>query len=615
MGRWGDQIPPLNSLDFRPNRAQNRLSATVLCMRSEPDLADRGVACHNVLRRRWEPAGPDRHTLLTRSDFEGAVKDALRHLVRTDLLAANALMHAQILTRSGPGAATPNALKTLIEEAAETLFVNERDQKVYSVLDLTYFRPAPKREVAAKRLGLSFGTYRRYLAAGIERLTEWLWQQEQELRETQIPDSAAKGAETALASARPRLSIVILPFLNLSREASANYLVDGIVDTLITDLSSLLPGSFIIPRSTAFTYKGRSVPIRQIGRELAVRYVLQGSVLVDPSRLRVNVQLIDAETDEHLWAERFDKARKDILQVQDEIVGRLSRSVGIQLVRTEAERRHPNGEGWDLIDLVMRARALINDLKRKETAVEAVELLRQALQLDPNCVDAMVGIGLVRIRQVIDLHRLDGRDTLLDEAEQMISRAAARAPHHFDMLKARALLLRARGRFSEAIVATEALIARNPAEPTAYREMGLNNLYLGMTREAVEWFRRADAIAPLDPDRWTWLQGLGRALMQLGDDAGAVCALSQAMDSNPGYVRGKAMLAAAEALASDVEGARRHLAEYRALEPNMTVQRFARQRSSVPPDAVSGVYRQESERILEGLRLAGMLDEIQLSSS
>jgi Flp pilus assembly protein TadD len=152
--------------------------------------------------------------------------------------------------------------------------------------------------------------------------------------------------------------------------------------------------------------------------------------------------------------------------------------------------------------------------------------------------------------------------------------------------------------------------ARNPAEPTAYKEMGLNSLYLGATRQAVKWFRRADAIAPRDPERWTWLQGLGRALMQLGDNAGAVGALSQAMDSNPGYVRGKAMLAAAEALAGDVEAARRHFAEYRALEPNMTVHRFARQRSSVPPDAVSGVYRQESERILEGLRLAGMPDEI-----
>ena len=138
--------------------------------------------------------------------------------------------------------------------------------------------------------------------------------------------------------------------------------------------------------------------------------------------------------------------------------------------------------------------------------------------------------------------------------------------------------------------------------------MGLNKLYLGETREAVESFRRADAIAPRDPERWTWLQGLGRALMQLGHDAEAVDALCQTMDSNPGYLRGKAMLAAAEALTGNLEGAKLHLAQYAAAEPDMTVRRFAAQRSSVPPDAVSPTYRRESERIFDGLRRAGMPD-------
>jgi TolB-like protein/tetratricopeptide (TPR) repeat protein len=557
------------------------------------------------------------HTLLTRSDFESAVKDALRHYTRTDLLTGNALLHAQLFAESDPNTATPRALRSLIAESAESLFANERDQRLYRVLDLTYFNPTPKQEAAAERLGMSFSTYRRQLATAVGRLTDWLWQQEQQGRETgpaveQTPIPATDTAEHGLPAARPRLSLVILPFLNLSGETGADYLVDGLVDTLITDLSSWLPGSFVISRSTAFTYKGRSVPIRQVGTELGVRYAIEGSVLVDATRLRVNVQLIDAETDEHLWAERFDKERSEMLQLQDEIVGRLSRSIGIQLVRTEAGRGSPNREAWDAADLVMRARALISDVKRKETAAEAIDLFRRALQLDADCVDAMVGIGLARIYQVINLYRLEGRDTLLDEAAEMISRATALAPDHLDLLKARALLLRARGWFSEAVVATEALIARNPAEPTAYKEMGLNKLYLGLTWEAAEWFRRADAIAPRDPDRWTWLQGLGRALMQLGDDAAAIGALSQAMDGNPGYLRGKAMLAAAEALAGNAEAAKRYMAEYAAIEPNMTVRRFARQRSSVPPDAVSDIYRRESERILEGLRRAGMPDEIDL---
>ena len=541
---------------------------------------------------------PNKHSALTRPEFESAVRAALRHYVRSDQLAENPLMRSRLLAKDAPGAPAPLALKTLLAETAEGLFANARDARFYRALDLTYFNPAQKQEIVAQQLGLSFSTYRRHLATATDRLTGWLWQREHAAGQPQPPDPA-------IVVSRPPLSVVVLPFLNLSGASSVDYLVDGIVDSLITDLSTWLPGSFVISRSTAFTYKGRSVPLRQVGAELGVRYVLEGSVLLDPDRVRVNVQLIDAETDKHLWAERFDKARSELLRVQDEIVARLSRSVGIQMVYSEV-RRGPSKHDWDALDLAMRARALMSDIKRQEHAAAAIELFRQALVLNPDCVDAMVGIALGRIYQVINLYRLDGRDTLLDEAETLISRSSELAPNQHGVLKARALLLRARGKFAEAILATEAMIARNPAEPTAYKEMGLNKLYLGATQEAVEWFRRADAVAPRDPERWTWLQGLGRALMQLGDAAGAVDALRQTLDGNPAYLRGKAMLAAAEALAGDLAAAREHLAEYAAAEPEMTVQRFTEQRSSVPPEAVSPTYRQENERILDGLRRAGM---------
>jgi predicted ATPase/TolB-like protein len=544
--------------------------------------------------------------LLTRSDFESAVKDALRHYTQADLLADNALLRTRLLTRAGPGAATPQALRALLSETARALFAGERDRRLYRVLDLTYLNPAPKQEAAAERLGLSFSTYRRHLTAGIDRLIEWLWQEEQQASQTEAP--APDVVQTPSSSVRPRLSIVILPFLNLSGDASVDYLVDGIVDSLITDLSGRLVGSFVISRSTAFTYKGRSVPVRQVGQELSVRYLLEGSMLVDPHRVRVNVQLIDAETDEHVWAERFDKERRDLLQIQDEIVGRLSRSVGFEMIRTEAARPSSTGVGSDAVDLVMRGRALVNNVKRREDAAAALDLFRQALELDPHCTSAMAGIALARIYQVVNLYLVDGKGTLLDEAEEMIARAMALEPDHYVAPKARGLLLRARGRFAEAIVVTEALIARNAAEPAAYKEMGLNKLYLGATREAAEWFRRADAVAPRDAERWTWLQGLGRALMQLGHDSEAVAVLSQAMDGNPGYVRGRAWLAAAEALSGDLERAQLHLAEYMALEPGMTVARFVKERSSVPVEVTSHVYQHEIERILEGLRLAGMPD-------
>ena len=552
---------------------------------------------------------------MTRAEFDIAVRNALRHYTRTDLLVGSPLLHTQIAAGTGGGPASVAKLQQVLADAAQAIFANARDQRLLRVLELTYFNPAPKQEAAAERLGLPFSTYRRHLISGIERMSEWLWHLEQEaLHLEPVPAEAtearAPDRRTEQSDSRPRLSIVVLPFLNLTQDPSLDYLVDGIVDSLMTDLSRALPGSFVISRSTAFTYKGRRVPVPQIGEELQVRYVLEGSVLAQPARVRVNAQLVDARTDEHLWAERFDKERRDILEVQDEIVARLSRSVGIEMVRYEAERsRVDSGEAGDPIDLVMRGNALAADISRKERAVEAVALFTQALTLDRDSVDAMVGIASTRIYQVVNQYQIVGRDELLDEAEALIARAMALAPDHIGVLKARAVLLRARGRFADAIIADQSVIARNPGEPTAYRELGLNHLYLGQALEAADWFHRADAVAPRDRVRWTWLQGLGRALIQIGRDGEAVEALRLAVHSNPHFARGRAYLAAAEALVDNVDQARLHLAKLDELDPGMTIKRFAEERSSVPLDAVSPSYLCGNERLLNGLRRAGMPEE------
>jgi adenylate cyclase len=548
--------------------------------------------------------------MLTRSDFHVAVKDALRFYTRADLLLGNPLLKARIVTAGGARSAGVAHLRQVLAQAAETIFVNERDQRLLRVLELTYFQPAPKQEAVAERLGLPFSTYRRHLTAGVERITEWLWHEEQEaLRHDDAPvEPAVTSAQADTAEqrdARPRLSIVVLPFLNLSQDPGLDYLVDGIVDNLMTDLSRALPGSFVISRSTAFTYKGRQVPIRQIGEDLQVRYVLEGSVLADATRVRVNAQLVDARTDEHLWAERFDKERRDILQVQDEIVARLSRSVGVEMVRHEGERSRDRGNE-DAVDLVMRGNALATDLSQKERAAEAVALFTRALERDPDNVDAMIGIASTRNFQVVNQFQIAGREALLDEAETLISRAMDLAADHIGVMKARAVLLRARGRFADAAVAGRSVIALNPGEPTAYRELGLNNLYLGQSQEAADWFRRADNIAPHDRARWTWLQGLGRALIHLGQNAEAAAVLYLAMDNNPHFARGRAFLTAAEALAGNIDDARLHLAKYDELDPGMTVRRFAEERNSVPLETVSPAYLRGNERILEGLRRAGM---------
>jgi TolB-like protein len=146
-----------------------------------------------------------------------------------------------------------------------------------------------------------------------------------------------------------RLSMVVLPFANLGGDPEQEYFVDGVTDSLTTDLSRM-SGSFVIARNTAFTYKGKHVAVKQIGRELNVRYVLEGSVQRGGNRMRVNVQLIDAETGNHLWAERFDKPLADLLDMQDEIVARLARQLNTELATAEARRaeRAPLPDSMDL---------------------------------------------------------------------------------------------------------------------------------------------------------------------------------------------------------------------------------------------------------------------------
>ncbi len=148
---------------------------------------------------------------------------------------------------------------------------------------------------------------------------------------------AAPLPQTSAPSSAPRLSIVVLPFANIGGEPEQEHFVDGVTESLTTDLSRI-SGSFVIGRNTAFTYKGKHVDLKQIGRELNVRYVLEGSAQRGGNRLRVNVQLIDAETGNHLWAERFDKPVADLFDMQDEIVARLARQLGTQLIEAEARR-------------------------------------------------------------------------------------------------------------------------------------------------------------------------------------------------------------------------------------------------------------------------------------
>ena len=205
----------------------------------------------------------------------------------------------------------------------------------------------------------------------------------------QLPQTGIlPAAALAPDSKPPRLSIVVLPFANLGGNPDHEPFVDGVTESLTTDLSRIR-GSFVIARHTAFTYKGKAIDLKQIGRELGVHYVLEGSILRNGERMRINAQLVDAETGAHVWAERFDKAVADLFAAQDEIVARLAGQLNAALVSAEA-RRAERSPHPDSTDFYFRGKACLNKGYDPVELARAQSFFSEALRIDPDNVDALV---------------------------------------------------------------------------------------------------------------------------------------------------------------------------------------------------------------------------------
>jgi adenylate cyclase len=337
-----------------------------------------------------------------------------------------------------------------------------------------------------------------------------------------------------------------------------------------------------------------------------VRYLLEGSVLLEAERVRVNARLVETEQGNQLWAERFDAEHRSLLQVQDEIVGRVSRAIGLQVVDLEARRSlRERPTSAELTDLVMRGKAVLNRPASPATMTEARALFEQALQAQPTSVDALAGIASTQVFAFLNGYCETGGDERLRSAELLLDRATAIEPRHLMALKAKSALRRAQGKFDDAIATAEAVIAENPGEPWAYKEIGLSTLYLGRSEQALDWFAKADRIGPHDPGRWTWLDGRGHALILLGRDEEAIHSLIAALDANPRNRSSHAFLAAAYALIGRFDEARAALAAYEQRRPGTRVSTF-RRLSPVPLALASPSYLQQHERLKAGLRSAGM---------
>ena len=330
-------------------------------------------------------------------------------------------------------------------------------------------------------------------------------------------------------STPPRLSLVVLPFAKIGGDPEQEHFVDGVTESLTTDLSRIR-GSFVIGRNTAFTYKDRHVDLKQIGRELNVRYVLEGSVQRAGNRMRVNVQLIDAETGNHLWAERFDKPLADLFDMQDEIVARLAGTLNTELVAAEA-RRAEQAPNPDSMDLYFQGLAWYNKGLSSENVAQARSFFDRALPIDRDNVDAFVGSARADVVEGVSLFVTDPISAFA-AAEAKLAKALSSVPDHARGHMTLGLVHMFTKRAAQGIAECEHALALDRNLANAHAIIGTGKVLIGHPEETEAHVREALRLSPRDTMAYAWMSYAGNAKNSLGSWEQAVAWFSRAIEAN-----------------------------------------------------------------------------------
>ncbi|ACA15096.1 adenylate/guanylate cyclase [Methylobacterium sp. 4-46] len=413
-----------------------------------------------------------------------------------------------------------------------------------------------------------------------------------------VPNPGALPAAAAVNPA-PRLSLVVLPFTNLSNDPEQDFFADAITEDLTTDVSHLAD-SFVIARNTAFTYKGKPVDVKQIGRDLGVRYVLEGSVRRTGENVVLNAQLISAETGAHLWADRFDGERGRLGDLQVEFVARLARSLDVQLTQAESLRslrERPTDPGAS--DLAMRGWAALNKPRSLASNNEAQDYFERALALDPTLPRAILGLSRALITKPSMSWSRD-KDKDIKDAEDLIDKYLASYPGDAVALVVKGDVFRARRQFDSARSMYEAAIAGNRNYAMAQALKGHVSTLTGKASEAISSELQAIRLSPRDPllNVWYYFVCHAHTHQRHWDEAITWCNKSVALSP---YWLSSIDLAAAYAWQGRQAEARAAVAEILKLMPGYTVQKWANAGWSDNP-----VFLEEYQYVVEGLRKAGL---------
>jgi TolB-like protein/Tfp pilus assembly protein PilF len=373
------------------------------------------------------------------------------------------------------------------------------------------------------------------------------------------------------APAPAHLSVVVLPFTNLSGDPSQDYFADGITENLTTDLSRIR-NSFVIARNTAFTFKGKSIDAKEIGKQLGVRYVLEGSVQRDGTRVRVNAQLIDAETGAHLWADRFEEDVSDLFKLQDQVVARLANALNYELVRAEAETG-AHAKNPDVIDLDMRGHeALWRFFQQptKDGLIAIRALFEQALKIDPNDADALGDDATTYLNEYSfgwTNPDTDYEAKILGQAD----RAIALTPHNPWNYSTKSVYLTNTGRAKEGLRVADAAIAINPNYASEYAYRSIAETVLGQFEQAKSDIQQAMRLSPRDPRMGPWHDYMAWAEAGLGHYDAAIEEANEAIDAGYKVFYPYLDLAAAHAIKGEIDEAKTALTEARRLNPKLSI--------------------------------------------
>ena len=398
----------------------------------------------------------------------------------------------------------------------------------------------------------------------------------------------------------PRLSIVVLPFENLSGDKERDYFADAITDDLTTDLSHL-DGSFVIARGTAYRYKGKPIDVKQIGRELGVRYLLEGSVRRVGETITINAQLVSTETGAHIWADRFDGERSKLGELQVEFVSRLANSLGVELVRAEAlraMRERPNNP--DAADLVMRGWTVLNSNPDKAALGDAAALFKRALALDAQNVPAMIGLAQALASRA-DMYWSDDRPGDIARAEETIDRALALQPHNSFAHTTKGYVYEAKKQWGPAIAEAEAAIAEDPNSAGAYADASFRKIYMGRSEDGFVGIEKALRLSPRDPSVPWWQYYICHLHTHLAQWERAIEWCSKSAAGIPQAWYPYLDLAADNAWAGHMKEARDAAAQLQKAYPGFTVQTLLGMHWTDDP-----TFDAQYQRLAEGLRKAGV---------